>query len=817
MDAFPVNSKLSDLRKFTILIVDDDASGREAVSAVLKKADFDIIVAEDGENGLKRAHEARPDLVLLDVIMPGIDGFEVCRRLKASEETHDIPVILMTALAATEHKVRGFEAGAVDCVTKPFQRAELLARVGVHLRIRELTRRLQEANDSLEKRVDERTAELMTSKRRLTDIINFLPDAIFAVDLEGRITLWNRTAEEFTGVKAQDMLGKGNREYALPFYGIRRPLLIDLVLSPSLQIEDLYPSVKRINGKVTGESYARNVKRGEAYMLVTAAPLYDSEGKMVGAIESVRDITNRKQAEEEVQFSNAILRTQQEVSPDGILVVGEGGQILSYNRRFVDMWQIPADVLASGSDERALQSVADRLVKPEEFLERVRYLYEHPEEKSHDVIELVGGIMFERYSAPMSGIDKSHNGRVWYFRDITRRKRAEEAFRQSEERFRQIFEQHQDAVLLLNSATLALIDANAAAEQLYGFTREELIKSGPEIFFDPGDYEEFRSFISEIRRSGSGYLANKVNLRKNGEKILVAIRGQLIQLQGEEVAYCSFKDVTKKVQMEREARETEAKLIHANKMASLGTLVSSIAHEINNPNNYIMSNASLLSATWKDAMEVLEEYAKEHGEFYLDGVPFSAARKEIPELLSGLMGGTRRINAIVNSLKDFVRQDGSNLEERVDVGKAVRIACQIVEHEIRKHTVNFNLDIEENIPYVRGNAHQLEQVVINLVINALNSLPDKNGRMFVSVSHPEHTEYVEIIVQDEGVGMPENVLARLFEPFFTTRKDSGGTGLGLFISRSIIEKHNGVMEFESEPGKGTTVTVKLPITKNGRE
>jgi PAS domain S-box-containing protein len=686
----------------------------------------------------------------------------------------------------------------------------------VHLRMRELTRRLQEANDSLEKRVEERTMELMNSERQLTDIINFLPDATFAVDLEGRITVWNRTAEEFTGAKAQDMLGKGNHEYALPFYGIRRPLLIDLVLRPSLQIEKLFTSVKRINGTFIGENYTRSIKRGEVYMQAIAAPLYDSEGRMVGAIESVHDITDRKQAEEELRFSNTLLRTQQEASPDGILVVGENGQILSCNQQFVDMWHIPADVVASMSDERALQSVLDRLVNPEEFLERVRYLYEHPEEKSQDIIDLIGGITFERYSAPMIGIDKRHNGRVWYFRDITKRKRAEEAFRQSEERFRQIFEQHQDAVMLLNSVTLAVIDANAAAEQLYGFTRKELIKSGTGIFFNPGEYEEFVSFVGEVRSNGSAYLANKMNVRKNGAKILVAIRGQLILLQGEEVVYCSFMDVTKKVRMELEAKEAEAMLIHANKMASLGMLVSSIAHEINNPNNYIMSNASLLSATWKDAIEVMEEYAKEHDEFYLGGVSFSTARKDVPALLSGLMGGARRIDAIVNSLKDFVRQDDASLGERIDVGKAVRIACLIVEHKIKKHTVNFYLNIEEKIPYVVGNAQQLEQVVINLVMNALNALPTKNGRIFVSVSHPEHSRHVEITVRDEGVGMPENVLARLSEPFFTTRRDSGGTGLGLFISRSIVEKHNGVMEFESEPGKGTTVTVKLPITTNGR-
>lgn len=534
-----------------ILVIDDDFGNLSIVTDYLAGGNITILVTQDGESGIRRATAVRPSLILLDVHMPGIDGFETCRRLKSLEGTGDIPVILMTDLAETEHKIRVFEAGGDDYITKPIQREELLARVGVQLRIRELTARLEKT--LLKKRGEDMTAEedaLRKSEKRLADIVNLLPDATFAIDLDGKITLWNRAAEEFTGAKAVDMLGKGNHEYAIPFYDGRRPMLIDLVLKPSLQIEKLYPSVKRINGKVVGESYTRSIKHCEAYILGIAAPLYDSEGSIVGAIQSVRDISDRKKAEEEVRFSNTILRTQQEASPDGILVVGEDRQILSCNRRFVDMWRIPADVLASKSDERALQSVLDKLVKPEEFLEMVRYLYEHPEEKSYDLIDLVGGITFERYSAPMFGIDNRYYGRVWYFRDITERRQTEEALRQSEERFRQLFEQYQAAVIIFNSVTMAVIDANAAAEQLYGFTREELIKSGTEIVFAPGEHEEFKDFIAELRSNGSGYLAKKMNVRKSGEQIMLAIRGQLIQLQGEEVVFCSFTDITKKVRKE---------------------------------------------------------------------------------------------------------------------------------------------------------------------------------------------------------------------------------------------------------------------------
>ncbi len=156
---------------------------------------------------------------------------------------------------------------------------------------------LEKSRNELGIKVLERTADLRNSERRLADIINLLPDATFAVDLEGRIILWNRTAEEFTGVKAAEMLGKGDHEYSIPFFGIRRPLLIDLVLNPSAEIEKLYQHVKKKGGMVTGECYARSSKLGEAYILGIAAPLYDSEGHVTGAIESIRDITEGKEVE----------------------------------------------------------------------------------------------------------------------------------------------------------------------------------------------------------------------------------------------------------------------------------------------------------------------------------------------------------------------------------------------------------------------------------------------------------------------------------------------------------------------------------------
>jgi two-component sensor histidine kinase/CheY-like chemotaxis protein len=150
-----------------ILLVDDDARNLAILSDYLSGFALTILVAEDGESGIERARYAVPDLILLDVLLPGMDGYAICRRLKADPGTADIPVIFMTALDETEFIIKGFEAGGVDYVTKPFQREEVLARVSVHLRIAELARGLREANDLLERRVAERTSDLAAANRTL--------------------------------------------------------------------------------------------------------------------------------------------------------------------------------------------------------------------------------------------------------------------------------------------------------------------------------------------------------------------------------------------------------------------------------------------------------------------------------------------------------------------------------------------------------------------------------------------------------------------------------------------------------------------------
>jgi C4-dicarboxylate-specific signal transduction histidine kinase len=144
----------------SVLIVDDNPTNLGVLADYLETSGLEVLAAQDGEDGLEKAQLAQPDLILLDVLLPGIDGFETCRRLKADETTKDIPVIFMTVLTGTEHKLKGFQVGGADYVTKPFQQEEVLARVTTHLRLRELA-------EQLEQKVEERTRELTATNLQL--------------------------------------------------------------------------------------------------------------------------------------------------------------------------------------------------------------------------------------------------------------------------------------------------------------------------------------------------------------------------------------------------------------------------------------------------------------------------------------------------------------------------------------------------------------------------------------------------------------------------------------------------------------------------
>jgi polar amino acid transport system substrate-binding protein len=269
-------------------------------------------------------------------------------------------------------------------------------------------------------------------------------------------------------------------------------------------------------------------------------------------------------------------------------------------------------------------------------------------------------------------------------------------------------------------------------------------------------------------------------------------------------------EVAERQRAVEQLRLNQAQLVQADKMAALGVLVSGVAHEINNPNGQLLLNLPVLKDVYLDARDVLERHWRENPGFRLGGLPYETMREELPGMLDEMLEGSRRIKRIVEDLKDFARREDAPRHDPLDLGAVVRAALRLVDPSIQKATRRFALSLAEDLPRVRGNAQRIEQVVVNLVLNACQSLPDRERAVRVSTRVAAGGASVQLVVEDEGVGIPAEHLPRLTDPFFTTKRDSGGTGLGLSVSAGIVKEHGGTLEFQSRPGAGTTVILTLP-------
>jgi hypothetical protein len=288
--------------------------------------------------------------------------------------------------------------------------------------------------------------------------------------------------------------------------------------------------------------------------------------------------------------------------------------------------------------------------------------------------------------------------------------------------------------------------------------------------------------------------------------------GRIVPIRNDEgpvtAAMVIASDVTEK-------RNLEAQALSNARLASIGVLAAGVAHEINNPNNAIQFNATLVSRAWRDATAVLRQYFEENGDFALGGLPFSEANDTFPRLLSEITRNSDRIGRIVQNLKHMSRQDAGKLTENVDVQQVLEATVMILHNQIQKFTDVCSLEVPDDMPPAWGNSQQLEQVFINVLLNALQALPDRTKGVFIRAGFCADDGMLSVSIRDQGRGISERDLGQLTEPFFTTRTDAGGTGLGLSISRSIIDKHGGTMGFESTLGRGTSVTIRIPAIHTG--
>lgn len=403
-------------------------------------------------------------------------------------------------------------------------------------------------------------------------------------------------------------------------------------------------------------------------------------------------------------------------------------------------------------------------------------------------------------------------GATVFAHDITEWSEREEEGK----KYRAIFEKALEGIYRSTAGGL-FIEANREMARILGYdSPEHLMQSisdiSRQLYCDPDDRERV---FSILRRDGVVKDFETRMRRRDGSEIWVEFNarsekdgsGHTIFIEGK------LTDISARKEAERKAELRRQKMIQADKMASLGVLVAGVAHEINNPNSFLTLNLPLFQDVWLDALSVLDEYRDEHGEFVLGGLEYSELREQMPLLLQGMIDGSERIRDIVSRLKDYSRQRPEGEREPMDLNNILAGALAFVRQKLKTAARGYSIRLAAGPVWVNADTQRLIQVLINLLINACESITGSEGQIFVQVLDvwPEDPTMAGVEIRDNGCGIDALDLKYIQDPFFTTKRDQGGTGLGLSISSTIVHEHGGRLEFHSEPGRGTTVRMLLPL------
>jgi len=266
---------------------------------------------------------------------------------------------------------------------------------------------------------------------------------------------------------------------------------------------------------------------------------------------------------------------------------------------------------------------------------------------------------------------------------------------------------------------------------------------------------------------------------------------------------------------ERALREIHPQLQQAQKMETLGTLVAGVAHEINNPINLIMYNIPLLKKIWVDFLPILMEKKQKEPERKFGGFAYDFLTENLDQLVADMEMAAHRIAKTVSDLKNYSRQ--SNVAEKVplQVNSAVKNALRLAQSTLHKSDVNIKLNLADDLPDINGNLQSIEQVILNITINAIHAVTQRRGEIEISTGLRIKDGMVYIRISDNGRGISQLIADKIFLPFVTDKQSEGGTGLGLSVTYSLVKAHDGVVEFETIPDRGTTFNVYLPtLLKN---
>ena len=395
------------------------------------------------------------------------------------------------------------------------------------------------------------------------------------------------------------------------------------------------------------------------------------------------------------------------------------------------------------------------------------------------------------------------------------RRHAARRLRETSEKFRNIVETTNEWLWELDTR-LVCTYSSPHCKQMIGYEPDELVGKSLYDIIHEDDEERLRELLrtSIAARTPVFNFAHR-QWRKDGSIVHVETNAvPILDEEGELMGYRgAHRDVTARVEAEARQRSRQESNARADKLIALGTVVSGVAHEINNPNQFISSNLPVLRRAWEDVEPAILSHSERDGAWTIAGLPTSEAVAEIRDIIDEITDGSDRIRTIVAELGDYVRGESNYSFEPLIANSVVETTARLLRGTLGSRGHRLELELDPDPPTILGNASRIEQVLINLVTNASDALVAMQdpGPIRITTGPTSEKGRYPIFVEDEGAGIEPEDLDRVLDPFFSTKRERGGTGLGLAISSRIAKEHQGSLDLEPRVGGGTRATFWLPL------
>lgn len=729
-----------------ILLVDDDHLARFVLRKALLDSGYGVAEAADGEAALETYARVAPDLVLLDVVMPGMDGLEVCRRLSADAERRNVPILMLTAMNDLQTVTQAFEAGAADIISKPYNLSVVQQRVRRQIRVKQTEDAIRRA------------------KREWEATLDAVSDMVLVTGPDDRVVRCNHAVKHYLRLGYDALLGRSPAEL---FY----------------QASEAAPEFYQ------AEAGPLQFPRLPGWFLIRNYTVALDDHTQ-GAVHVLRDVTQPHELELARQAAVEALATRERQYR--LLAEHMADVVWAYDtdqERFTYV-SPSAESLTGYAVEEWLSLNLQRLLTPEafaqvrvEWLARVRAIRAGTAGVGGHVGEFLlrrkdGSTVWAEISTSYIRTETGMIEVVGVTRDITERKRAAEALATQA----RVLEEMAEGVNVSNAAG-RIVFTNRAFDDMFGYARNELVGQSVAVLNDlpPAENAAFLADLRTRMETHGRWIGELANRRKDGTPFTTVGRASPVTFFGERCWVTVQTDIT-------EQKQTQAWLLNAQKLADLGTLAAGVAHELNSPLQVITGvSQSLLRRQTAGTLE-----------------PDYLCRN-----LDVIQRNGWRCAEIVRSLHTYARVSSGQLAS-TDLNEVVRDTLLLIEHQLRSWSnVAVVTELTPDLPSLQCDRNQLVQVLINLLTNARDAMPE-GGEITVQTSADAGRLYLR--VSDTGAGIPDSIRPKLFDPFFTTKPIGKGTGLGLSIVAGIVRAYGGEISVDSAVGRGTTFSIHFPVT-----